>query len=59
MGEMGRVHQHPAAGFGVLARARRSPHPGVVLARAAAQGETDPLTDTDSRLFVGLPVADR
>jgi hypothetical protein len=42
------------AGHGVLARAARSDTPGVVFARAAAAGETDPLTDTTSRLFVGL-----
>ncbi len=42
-------------GFGVLARAMRSSHPGRVFARAAASGETDPLRDLDSRLFVGLP----
>ena len=29
---------------------------GIVFARAAATGEVDPLTDVDSRLFVGLPV---
>jgi hypothetical protein len=40
--------------FSVLARARRSQHPGVVFARAAAIGERDPLSDIDSRLFVGL-----
>lgn len=43
-------------GFNVLARARRSKHPGIVFARAAAAGETDPLMDVDSRLLVGLPV---
>ena len=43
-------------GFGVLARARRSQRPGVVFARAAERGETDPLTDVYGRLFVGLPV---
>lgn len=43
-------------GYGALARARRSNHPGIVFARAAARGETDPLADMDSRLFVGLPV---
>ncbi|GAG49123.1 unnamed protein product, partial [marine sediment metagenome] len=42
-------------GFGVLARAMRAEHPGVVFARAAAIGQTDPLTDLDSRLFVGSP----
>ena len=41
-------------GFSVLARAVRAAHPGVVFARAAATGEVDPLTDLDSRLFVGL-----
>ena len=44
-------------GFGVLARAMRAARPGVVLARAAATGEVDPLTDLDARLFVGLPPA--
>jgi hypothetical protein len=43
-------------GFHVLARAMRARHPGAVFARAAASGESDPLTDPDSRLFVGLPV---
>jgi hypothetical protein len=42
-------------GFSVLARARRSKHPGIVFARAAASGEIDPLTDVNSRLLVGLP----
>ena len=41
-------------GFSVLARAMRSRNAGVVLARAAANGEIDPLTDPDARLFVGL-----
>ncbi len=45
------------AGFTVLVRAMRAKHPGFVFARAAATGETDPLTDVDSRLFVGLPVS--
>lgn len=46
----------PAApqGFGVFARAMRSPSPGPVVARAALANESDPLTDADSRLFVGL-----
>ena len=43
-------------GFTILSRAMRAKHPGVVFARAAACGEVDLLTDTDSRLFVGLPV---
>ncbi len=42
-------------GYGLLARALRSPRPGVVFALAAAAAETDPLTDVVSRLFVGLP----
>jgi hypothetical protein len=42
------------AGWNVLARARRSKHPGIVFARAAASGEIDPLDDLDSRLLVGL-----
>lgn len=41
-------------GFGVLARAMRASNPGRVFARAAAARECDPLTDIDSRLFVGL-----
>jgi len=41
-------------GFSVLARALRSMNAGAVLARAAAAGEGDPLTDPDARLFVGL-----
>ena len=44
-------------GFNVLARALRASRPGAVFARAAATGETDPLRDLDSRLFVGLPPA--
>jgi hypothetical protein len=43
--------------FNVLARARRAQHPGLVFARAAAIGESDPLVDIDSRLFVGLPLS--
>ena len=39
-------------GYGVLARAMRARHPGLVFARAAAANQTDPLTDPDSRLFV-------
>jgi hypothetical protein len=34
----------------------RAKHPGIVFAHAAATGEVDPLTDLESRLFVGLPV---
>ncbi len=41
-------------GLGVIARAMRSDRPGVVFASAAANGEVDPLTDRDTRLFVGL-----
>lgn len=52
------------SGTNVLARAwgaRRpwpgahGPRPGAVFAHAASSGETDPLTDLDARLFVGLP----
>ncbi len=43
-----------STGYGILARSMRAKHPGVVLARAAERGEVDPLTDIDSRLFVGL-----
>jgi hypothetical protein len=45
-------------GYGVLARAMRSPLPGVVFALAAAAGVVDPLEERDSRLFVGLPPAE-
>lgn len=38
-------------GYGVLARAMRARHPGLVFARAAAAEQTDSLTDRDSRLF--------
>ena len=48
---------HKPKGFGVLARAMRAKHPGIVFAHAAAIGEADPLADVDSRLFVGLPSA--
>ena len=41
-------------GVNVMARAARSGCPGTVFARAAAIGEIDPLTDPDSRLFLGL-----
>ncbi|MCD4653076.1 hypothetical protein K8T06_04000 [bacterium] len=41
-------------GMNVLARAARLECPGTVFARAAAIRESDPLTDPDSRLFVGL-----
>ena len=39
-------------GYGVLARAMRALHPGLVFARAAAHQETDPLRDVGARLFV-------
>jgi hypothetical protein len=42
--------------FSVLARAMRTEQPGIVFAHAASIGEIDPLTDRDSRLFVGLPI---
>jgi hypothetical protein len=50
-----RQHDQPGP-YTVLARARRARHPGVVFARAAANGEVDPLVDADSRLLVGLAV---
>src|SRR5262249_425843 len=40
--------------YGVLARAMHSTRPGLVFALAAEMNDTDPLTDIDSRLFVGL-----
>lgn len=45
---------HQPEGPHVLARARRSKYPGIVFARAAQAGETDPLSDAEARLFVGL-----
>jgi hypothetical protein len=39
--------------FTLLARARRAARPGIVFARAAANGEVDPLEDAESRLLVG------
>lgn len=41
-------------GHGVLARAARADRPGVVFARAAVQGEVDPLTDDCSRVLAGI-----
>jgi hypothetical protein len=41
-------------GLNVLARSRRARYPGIVFARAAANGEVDRLEDLDSRLMVGL-----
>lgn len=43
-------------GFNVLDRAMRAKYPGIVFADAAANGEVDPLTSIDARLFVGLEV---
>jgi len=56
MGAYGIREPRGTRGFTVLARAMRAEHPGLVFAHAAATGEIDPLTDPDSRLFVGLPV---
>ena len=53
LGQKARAHVGPR-GYAALARAMRSPRPGVVFALAAAAGETDALADLDSRLFVGL-----
>jgi hypothetical protein len=55
MGHAMRERMGPPRGYGALARAMRSPRPGVVFALAAAAGEVDLLADLDSRLFVGLP----
>ena len=44
-----------AKSFHVLARAMRADDPALVFAHAASIGEVDPLTDPESRLFVGLP----
>jgi hypothetical protein len=59
-GALGEEHDARSrpAGHGVLSRARRANRPGVVFARAALQGEVDPLIDEYARLFVGLPRAD-
>jgi hypothetical protein len=43
----------PEAGT-VLRRAMSSRSPGPIFAEAASQGETDPLTDPEVRLWVGL-----
>lgn len=40
--------------YGVIARARQSERPGVVIGRAAARGERDPLRDVEARVFVGV-----
>jgi hypothetical protein len=55
MGSAMRERIGSSRGYGALARAMRSPRPGVVFALAAAAGEVDPLAELDSRLFVGLP----
>lgn len=44
-----------ATSFHGLARVMRAEQPAIVLAHAASIEEIDPLTDRDSRLFVGLP----
>ncbi len=59
MAEWEAASRPPASGLGVsgpypMARALRSPYPGVVFARAAAAGEIDPLNEPNVRLFVGL-----
>ena len=41
--------------YHILGRAARAAQPGVVFARAAERGETDPLASLFSRLFAGLP----
>ena len=49
------TRQPVRADYHVLGRAARAAQPGVVFARAAERGETDPLTSLFSRLFAGLP----
>ena len=47
--------QRPSrADYHILGRAARAAQPGVVFARAAERGETEPLTSLSSRLFAGL-----
>jgi hypothetical protein len=46
--------RHEGSSWSVLARARRSKQPGIVFARAAANGEIDPLEDAESRLMCGI-----
>jgi hypothetical protein len=58
MGQEIRDARHEPVRFTVLARARRAQRPGIVFARAAATGEVDPLADVDSRLLMGLPIAE-
>jgi hypothetical protein len=41
-------------GFNFLARALRAKYPGAVFALAATREEIDPLSDMESRLFVGI-----
>ncbi len=43
-----------STGMGVLSRARRSPYPGIVFARAAASGEVDSLDDPWMRCLLGV-----
>ena len=51
------AQQPSRADYHVLGRAARAAQPGVVFARAAERGETDPLTSLFGRLFVGLTTA--
>jgi hypothetical protein len=55
LGHQMRERVASSRGYGALARAMRSPRPGIVFALAAASGEADSLSELDSRLFVGLP----
>jgi hypothetical protein len=55
LGHQMRERAGSSRGYGALARAMRSPRPGIVFALAAASGEADSLSELDSRLFVGLP----
>ena len=49
------AQQPSRADYHILGRAARAAQPGVVFARAAERGETEPLTSLFSRLFAGLP----
>ncbi len=61
LAELGRSlkHNNPIGDrTSVLGRAMQANRPGIVFARAAATGTVEPLTDIDSRMFVGLPAID-
>ena len=61
LAELGRSlkHNNPIGDrTSVLGRAMQANRPGIVFARAAATGTVEPLTDIDSRMYVGLPAID-